>query len=911
MINPDLIESLRKASANSIAKISGQQYLPLWTHMIDSYGVIAHLWDHWLSFSLKQKLTAMAGSEEDARALCCYCASIHDIGKHTSKFQQMIISQTEINIEHPYSSLFIPVKSHDLHHSRMGQEILSYIGLPIFISSIIGGHHGDFLGKPGKNGESLSENPRAYYGKLDGKEETDLLWENDWKQINTLLMGLTDFNKSLLSLKPNIDDLVVISGLVIMADWIASNTDYFPLFSDPQQENEWSESRISEGCSRINLPPAWHSRETILNAEDFSARFHFHPNPMQEKVIETANSLKEPGLLIIEAEMGTGKTEAALAAANIFAEKFGQGGLYFGLPTQATANGIFPRILDWADQETSEASLSVKLAHSKAGLNSDYQELISSNSVVINKDEGVSNRLVVNEWMSGRKRALLSDFVIGTIDQLIMMGANSKHAALRHLGAAGKVVILDELHSFDSYTSEFIDRTLSWLGAYQVPVILLSATLASGRRKEMLSAYALGRMRIQQFGTDHSPIFSEQENNGYPRITWFDGEKIHSDSVNQETTKKVSFEFLDDDSEESILHILKESLSHGGSAGIIANYVSLSQSLYEKAKDAFPEAEVVLFHSRFTDEDRARIESEVLDLVGKKSTRSSKDKVIIIGTQVIEQSLDIDFDVMITQKAPIDLIFQRIGRLHRHQFRPRPKKLQTPKFYIFDLEETAQSKIYESYILSQTVQCLAQKAGELYLPYDIPRLVETVYGPWPTQTSSSETSVQYSNWKHDFYKGKTKADSFLLKLPEKGRNISLHMLRKSGLSETKRSESLVRDIQSTLHVLIFKKIGNGNVETVSSSGEMFKLDQTPDPTQIPKILNQRISLPLSLTAGDNYEKVENEVIKIRDRFFSEWTKQASLSSELFVLLDSDNCFQLNGMRLRYSKDSGLLLERDE
>ena len=218
-------------------------------------------------------------------------------------------------------------------------------------------------------------------------------------------------------------------------------------------------------------------------------RFGFAPNAVQRAVLEAVDTAAEPGILILEAQMGVGKTEAALAAAEIMANRFGLGGVFFGLPTQATANGIFPRLLGWADTQSEETlPQAIKLAHGMAELNESYLRL-QGRGVQLEEDAQEEHQVQVHQWFRGNKQALLANFVIGTVDQLLLAALAQKHVMLRHLGLAGKVVIIDECHAYDTYMNCYLDRALEWLGWYKVPVILLSATLPARRRTELVEAY--------------------------------------------------------------------------------------------------------------------------------------------------------------------------------------------------------------------------------------------------------------------------------------------------------------------------------------------------------------------------------------------------------------------------------------
>lgn len=316
---------------------------------------------------------------------------------------------------------------------------------------------------------------------------------------------------------------VLLTGLLIMADWIASNTEYFPLI--PVEELGSMQdypARVDRAWEKLALPFPWEAQPGIADPQEFAVRFGFAPNAVQRAVLEAADTAAEPGILILEAQMGVGKTEAALAAAEIMASRFGLGGVFFGLPTQATANGIFPRLLGWADTQ-SEKTLpqAIKLAHGMAELNENYLRL-QGRGVQLEEDAQEEHRVQVHQWFRGNKQVLLANFVIGTVDQLLLAALAQKHVMLRHLGLAGKVVIIDECHAYDTYMNCYLDRTLEWLGWYKVPVILLSATLPARRRTELVEAYQQKKA---------APDAPWKTSCGYPLLTWTDGAEVKQTAI--------------------------------------------------------------------------------------------------------------------------------------------------------------------------------------------------------------------------------------------------------------------------------------------------------------------------------------------------------------------------------------------
>ena len=316
--------------------------------------------------------------------------------------------------------------------------------------------------------------------------------------------------------------------------------------------------------------------------------------------------------------MGEGKTEAALVAAEIIAQRTGMGGIYFALPTQATSDGIFPRIIEWIEALGSGVSRSVFLAHGKSGFNRDY-EGIKINSILWDETDGDFSRpsAMVNDWTAGRKKGMLADFVVGTVDNVLMAGLKMKHLAMRHLGLANKIVIIDECHAYDAYMSSYLDLVLSWLGAYHVPVILLSATLPAARRRLMLEAYRsaykikekkeLSWLSPRSGKTVNSEKQNtEQETLKYPLISYTDGNAAF-EAEPAASGRKLTVELRIIDTE-NLADSLRSLLSGGGCVGIIRNTVSEAQQTAQMLEEIFGAEHVYLLHSRFLSADRVRKE---------------------------------------------------------------------------------------------------------------------------------------------------------------------------------------------------------------------------------------------------------------------------------------------------------------
>lgn len=391
-------------------------WLPLWMHLWDTAGIMERLVRQWLPESAKR---AMGFEREEALlAHARFLGGIHDIGKATVAFQANILRtlpEARQRLE-MLTPLDCPEQNRrESPHARAGEAILLWNDCPGGLASIVGAHHGRPQSCAAVD-DQLECWESNYYPK--GQEK---VWQGFWTELLMTVLQDCGFDDTaeLYDLDPQ--EEVLLTGLLIMADWIASNTEYFPLI--PVEELGSMQdypARVDRAWEKLALPFPWEAQPGIADPQEFAVRFGFAPNAVQRAVLEAVDTAAEPGILILEAQMGVGKTEAALAAAEIMASRFGLGGVFFGLPTQATANGIFPRLLGWADTQSEETlPQAIKLAHGMAELNECYLRL-QGRGVQLEEDAQEEHRVQVHQWFRGNKQALLANFVIGTVDQLLL-----------------------------------------------------------------------------------------------------------------------------------------------------------------------------------------------------------------------------------------------------------------------------------------------------------------------------------------------------------------------------------------------------------------------------------------------------------------------------------------------------------
>lgn len=810
--------------------------LSLVQHMLDAGSVAARLWDTWLAPGLQRRFSEhLHLSMEDTRALVCWLAATHDMGKATPEFTcqydrqenneyfsayRKRIRQAKFDLPH---DLTVPDKSGVHPHNKYSQSILIHLltdnknveGMPrevaVTLASISGAHHGI---PAGYFSNSLERNILIL-------EQLSPQWHAVWQELYDITVERFGATSALQQLAEHGHPIPVavqfcITGFVIMSDWIASNPDFFPMgtFGSAEQEQ-----RARIGWQALGLEQRWtaalDTNPDTPAADLYASRFGWNNptlRPMQEVVVEAARSMQSGGMMCIEAPMGQGKTEAGLIAAEFLAQATGRTGVAFAAPTQATSNALFDRVVEWVKYQTADVAQehggpiephSMFLGHSKNRFNKSYEAISEADIFDESPTLGRENNrktlrhgtsLARHSWLSGTKKGLLSSFVVCTIDQVLMTALQARHVMLRYLGLASKVIIIDEVHAYDAYMSKYLAAALYWLGQMNAPVILMSATLPSDIRNELMKSYAKGLkigtkpLKLTTYSQstldlDYPVIHTlTAEDNGTPK-KW----KVEQPAEQTEIELK-----LIDDSPESVLNILEPLANDHGCAAVICNTVGRAQEMHAFLSERFGEEHVILTHSRFTATHRAEQEELLVSKLGKKAHYSKADgedssrphRLIVVGTQVIEQSLDLDFDVMITDFAPVDLVLQRMGRLHRHDSRSsseRTPAYRKPVCYVRGVETFGSynaapdfpygsKAVYEPKILfSSYAQLLPRFDGEpIRIPTDISPLVQKSYQKSMSDEIPKSWADDYVRAEQEYLQNQksaiTRASNYLLRV---------------------------------------------------------------------------------------------------------------------------------------------------
>lgn len=902
-------------------RIDGDYYwLPLYIHLEDTAYVAALLWEHWLSEGVKENIyenirKTSPIDEDYPKNLAMFLGYSHDLGKSSANFEFKKTFPIDPDLD---LAIFDKLKSggfdfvnyyrvRNFRHNLVSEYILNEKGLDPSVSVILGAHHGKPISTDAY--QALEEYKYEIYQSDD---KTSLLYQN-WDNFHEHFIkkaldisGLEDISK-IVTLPESTQ--VIYSGLLILADWIASNEKYFPLI--PIDDFCGSKNRIEEGFISWQNDKAnpWDPKPCDTS-KMYEERFNFKPRKDQEILTDLVKNIKEPGILIYEAATGSGKTEAALVAAEIMAQKSNRSGLFFALPSQATSNGIFTRMKNWLGSLSSleKENKALRLIHGKASLNDEFTSIKPSSNIYDEDKYGVS----VNSYFAGNKLSILDDFTVGTIDQLLLMALKQKHLMLRHLGFSNKVVIIDEAYAYSTYMNIYLDQALKWLGAYKVPVIILSATLPLKRRNELIKAYLLGQNKKSK--DIEKPMDFETEKS-YPLVSFTDGNKIiQFKDFEKISSKRFEIIKLNKNDSENIAERIRKDSKSGGVFGIIVNTVKRCQSVAKQLIEIFGEDKVEILHSSFISTERIEKENNLLKTIGKNGKRP--DFKIIIGTQVIEQSLDIDFDVLYTDLSPIDLLIQRIGRLHRHKETKRPKNFLNPKVYImdsvsYDFDEGS-TYVYQEYILMRTEFYLP---SEIFIPKDVSDLVQKVYSDTDIEIEETykkiydDYKINYQNYKEN---KESQAKTFALANPKykvrPDKNIRKWIENSNNISELSETKGAceVRDSVDSIELICLqeKDSGYGYFGDNNALGEL-------DNKLAKKIAKHTIKLPAGMSYGENLDKyidiLENYYIK----YLKDWDKYSWLKGNLAIIFNKNGDFDLGDYFLHYDEKLGLTYERKE
>ncbi|PSK89408.1 CRISPR-associated endonuclease/helicase Cas3 [Murinocardiopsis flavida] len=717
-------------------------------HLIDTMEVAYRLYPIILGPKVRKELdrifAPLDGSARDWVALLC---GLHDLGKYTPAFQSLVLEVALARFpekDHPVLERNAPAKKGQRWDTKHGlgtavhlQDMLEAAGASrdtaLLIGHILGGHHGWFP-NPGE--------VRAARGKDDLGDRS---WAEARSELVQKIAGLRglDFGTPAWSeVEVTALGLVGLAGLTTLADWVASDSSRFAYEPNPEDIHAYQE-RAREQADRTLRTTNW-SAWIPPERTGYRDLFKKDPRPLQKAVEASLDQCDGPGVLVIEAPTGEGKTRAGLQAAADLARRLGLGGLYFATPTKALSRQALNEVRKLMEGTGSPLDVNLVYGGAAKDMRAERVEAQILPSAVGEEDAGDDGGQNSLEWFT-RKRGLAFPIGAGTIDQLLKSVIRSGHNYLGMASISNKVVVIDEAHAYDMYTGRLVDQFLWFCGWMGVPVVLMSATLPANRREELVEYWRAG---AESRAPDRERVRVLAP--GSWQVAWTGGTGSPSALGLSDETKArgaLKVEHVDE-SPDAIAEQVVARVGDEGTALIVLNTKTRAQDVRDRiakllvGKEDLPE--LVLFTGESQGVDRTRIEEQVHSLLGGKSPEERH--AIVVGTQVLEHGLDIDADLLVSDLCPIDLLFQRAGRLHRHRRTHRPSGLGTPTLLVADVNPERRAargpgdrgsmffaphiaKIYAPLILGRTRVVLSEVlAQERWDPLDeIAKQIHRVY----------------------------------------------------------------------------------------------------------------------------------------------------------------------------------------
>jgi len=582
-----------KAKVNDSGEVA---YHLLPYHCLDVVAV-ADMWLQKSAVLLKQISHQTGLVEAQSKSIVLFFIAMHDLGKFDARFQNFV---PELRIKLQGNDYEVDDEAYQ--HGSYGYYYYSEEVCDSDNMKAVAGHHG-----------FCDESIR--FIEPDADEE---LIEMDRQARQQWIRFCLDwFN---LHEIPQVNEISMLAGLCSVSDWVGSSITNFT-----QDQTVDLQRYYHDVLPRAEKALQETGMLALIQGAGFDYLFpEYKPRGIQCLL---ADLPIEAGLTIVESDTGSGKTEFALAYASALIQNGLADGVVFGLPTQATANGLFDRIGNAAEKLFPDSS--VTLAHSKA-------------KYLIPDENGFLHQ--------SSKRAFLGSMSVATVDQILMGVLGIKHQFVRSFGTRKSVLILDEIHSFDAYMYGLIEKVLKGQHEAYSSVILLSATLPIHLKRQLLDSYK------GEANSDAYPLITHVDLQG--QTTSYEIKESPEEKIIQNKVWISSDQIPDKQQCQQLIDWAEA----GAMVGVICNTVHDAQLIYSMLTEA-TDIEIDLFHARYTIEDRLRIEKDVLNKYGKGASRNGR---LLIATQVIEQSLDLDFDILVSQIAPIEFLMQRMGRLWRH-----------------------------------------------------------------------------------------------------------------------------------------------------------------------------------------------------------------------------------------------------
>ncbi|WP_251133965.1 CRISPR-associated helicase Cas3' [Rhodomicrobium sp. Az07] len=727
--------------AKSRLKVDGSLDLhALPFHLLDVAAVADVLLDR-LPKHLERLAELLDADRQALRGLIVRLAALHDLGKFHPDFQSKLPDRCPEELRR-----FAGTGEAPLHHTELGFGIARELELASLFKEQL----------PGVRASGISlllTAVMSHHGRPKEIPANATLWR---RSVETIAPPINDFLDRAFALipcdgpvlrgKPSAKQLAAFSwalaGLVVLADWIGSNEEYFAYRETADDLSSYwlhARSQATKAVEKAGILPA--AAREAFDASDLLpiSRGHAELSPLQ-KGAAAIPIAAGPNLFIVEDMTGAGKTEAALILAERLLAADAASGIYFALPTMATSNAMYGRMADvYRRLFAQNAAPSLVLAHGRRDLDDRFTGSIldadASKPVShpASDDANETAQHACASWIADdRRKAFFAHVGVGTVDQALLAVLPRKYQALRLWALADRVLIVDEAHSYDAYVSRELERLIEFHAALGGSTIILSATLAEDTRNRLVNAWRKGS------GGEPALLSSA----AYPLITAVSRGSCEETPVEAraELCRSVPVRRIAS-FEEAVAHVAAFARD-GAPVAWIRNAVDDAI----EACDALEKAglQPLLLHARFAMGDRIDREAKIQARLGRDSTPDERRGFVLVGTQILEQSLDYDVDAMVSDLAPVDLIIQRAGRLWRHPgregrlaprelliFSPDPNSAVDADWYRGMSKRAA--AVYDHHGIVWRSASALFDAGEIRAPEGLRDLIAKVYGPDPLQ----------------------------------------------------------------------------------------------------------------------------------------------------------------------------------
>ncbi|MFJ5677716.1 CRISPR-associated helicase Cas3' [Streptomyces sp. NPDC093097] len=783
----------------------GSHY-PLVCHLVDTAVMADVLWDAYLSRSQRRVIAKALGVGLDAaRRVVAFWAGLHDVGKAVPGWQagrgDLAAALAGVGFPEVSEADAAALGRHEASSQLLVPSLLGGLGwevegqrdrvAAVVAGMVVGGHHGRF-GEPTR--ADVVAGPVGAFPGLGGGR-----WAGQREAMARVLAAVTGA-PAVAGVGERVPAgvITVVTGLVVLADWLVSQEDHLLARVDAAGQvvdaaavHAWAaESRVH--AQDLVADAGLVVPEVSEGESSFSGMFSYvpiaEPNQLQASIAEHLPRMLggNPGLLLVTAPTGDGKTEAALFGASLLGRACGTHGVYVALPTMATTNQMHGRLKGWAQHNLPGA---VTRLHG-------MEWMSDPETRVVHGDEGVS--VEATRWLrQSNRHGLLAHLNAGTIDQALLSVLPLGFGQLRHLGLSGKTLVIDEAHSYDAFTHALLLRLLEWCGAWQVPVVVLSATLTGESAAGLVNAYRSGAGYTRP----------ERVEPAYPGWSFTDHKTgvthVPSVRVGTDRGRELRVEMVTTRGtghrQRTVLAELEPLVREGGCAAVMCTTVAHAQATYQHlAAELEGTVDLHLLHARLPAHQREAYTAQAETAFGRvnKAATIRPKRGIIVATQVIEQSLDLDFDLVISDLAPLALLLQRAGRAFRHGPEvwaqaglTRPAWAGTdPRMAVLTPAGTdgdpnfappTWGSVYPSSLLQRTWELLDRRPGTLNIPGDVQALVNAVYDPEFTSSNPDALLAADRDRTTDDTLRRALADLAMIPPPRRVHTGNLHRLTAS------------------------------------------------------------------------------------------------------------------------------------